>query len=224
MSENMTVNNLISPGARLKYVREQLIKLSRAEISKKYGLSPDTLAAWENEKIPVTEKGIDRCIKIYNSENLLVSKEWLLTGEGLSPNFSFELSRYFKNFPSSGENSEADDHFLLIKEIEYFKSLSQNSIVALVPNQDMLPLYSIGDHVGGRLKYDNDIRDCVGKDCIILLEDEAVCIRRVAKGKDDNHYNLVCINPSYDGNSEPVMFNMKIKSAAPIIWHRRLDD
>lgn len=224
MSQNMTAEKLISPGARLKYVREQLIKLSRAEISKKYGLSPDTLAAWENEKIPVTEKGIDRCIKIYNSENLLVSKEWLLTGEGLSPNFSFELSRYFRNFSSNADSSDVDDHLLLVKEIEHFKSLTQNAIVALVPNQDMLPLYSMGDHVGGRLKYNEDIKNCVGKDCIIPLQDDALCIRRVAKGKDDQHYNLVCINPHYDGNSEPVMFNVKIESAAPIIWHRRLDD
>jgi len=31
----------------------------------------------------ISEKGIDRCIKAYNAENLMISREWLLTGEGL---------------------------------------------------------------------------------------------------------------------------------------------
>ena len=69
------IDKMITPGERLKYIRERLVKLSRAEVQNKYGLSQDTLAAWENEKINITEKGIDRCIKMYNAENLIFSKE-----------------------------------------------------------------------------------------------------------------------------------------------------
>lgn len=223
MSDNV-LDKMITPGKRLKYIREHLVKLSRAQVQEKHGLSQDTLAAWENEKITITEKGIDRCIKIYNAENLIFSKEWLLTGEGLSPNFSFELNRYFKHSPSEWQEIQVDDHFLLAKEIEYFRSLTSNSITALVSSDDMLPLYSSGDYVGGRLKSKKELENCIGKDCIIRTKDQAAYIRRLAKGKDKQHFNLVCINPQWKGNAEPVIFNVEIESAAPIIWHRRMDD
>lgn len=217
-------SKLASPGERLKYIREQLVKLSRAEIQEKYGLSQDTLAAWENERINITEKGIDRCIKIYSAENLIFSREWLLTGEGLSPNFSFELNRYFKNFPSSLEtNKKMDDNFLLAKEIEYFRSLTQNSVTALIASEDMLPLYSPGDYVGGRLRQKNDIESCLGRDCIVRTTDNATYVRRVTKSGEKNRFNLVCLNHQWTGNLEPVIFGVEIESAAPIIWHRKLD-
>lgn len=223
-SNTIEIDKMISPGERLKYIRERLVKLSRAEIQDKYGLSQDTLAAWENEKTNITEKGIDRCIKIYNAENLIFSKEWLLTGEGLSPNFSFELNRYFKNFPTDFSSLPVDDHFLLAKEIEYFRSLTQNSVTALVSSEDMVPLYAPGDYVGGRLRSKKELEHCIGKDCIIRTKDQATYIRRLVKGKDKKHFNLVCINPQWQGNIEPVIYNVEIESAAPIIWHRRSDD
>lgn len=223
-NNTIEIDKMISPGERLKYIREHLVKLSRAEIQDKYGLSQDTLAAWENEKINITEKGIDRCIKIYNAENLIFSKEWLLTGEGLSPNFSFELNRYFKNFPTDLNTTSVDDQLLIAKEIEYFRSLTQNSVTALVSSEDMLPLYAPGDYVGGRLRSKKAIEHCIGKDCIIRTKDQATYIRRIVKGKDKKHFNLACTNPQWKGNAEPVLYNVEIESAAPIIWHRRSDD
>lgn len=213
-----------TPGQRLTYIREKLLRLSRSAVHKKYGLSPDTLAAWEKDKVQITEKGISRCIKIYNAENVIVSREWILTGEGLDPNFSFELNRYFKNLPTGKTDKEVDDNILLAQEIEHFRSLASNSVTALVPNEDMLPIYSQGDHVGGRLRYEKEIEDCIGKDCIVKTKDGATYIRRVSKNPNGEGYNLVCLNPEWDGNPEPVIFNVDIECAAPIIWHRRLDD
>lgn len=213
-----------TPGERLKYIRENLLKLSRADVFTKYGMSPDTLAAWENGKIQVSEKGIEKCIKIYTAENLIVSREWLLTGEGLAPNFSFDLNRYFKTLPNQIPGEKIDDNINLIKEIDFFRSLSSNSVTGLVPNNDMLPLYSQGDYVGGRLRYAENIKDCIGKDCIIMTKDGAMYIRRIMKSHNNLGYNLVCINPEWHGNQEPVLYNIEIECAAPIIWHRRPDD
>lgn len=222
----MTSNipKLKTPGERLKYIREKLLKLSRADVHKKHGLSPDTLAAWENEKIQISEKGIDRCIKIYNAENLIVSREWLLTGEGLSPNFSFDLNRYFTTLVTDEPSEKVDDNILLAKEIDFFRSLTPNSITGLIPGEDMLPTYSRGDHVGGRFRYGKDIDNCIGKNCIVKTKDGAVYIRRLARNPSGKGYNLVCLNPEWDGNPEPVIFGVEIECAAPIIWHRRPDD
>jgi transcriptional regulator with XRE-family HTH domain len=218
------IDKLKTPGARLKHIRNELLKLSRSEMFKKYGLSPDTLAAWENEKLPVSESAIERCIKIYNAESLLVSREWLLTGKGLNPNFSFNFNRYFKSQKMSESAEKLDDNFLLAKEIEFFRSLSSGSVTAFISNDDMLPFYSRGDHVGGRLKYGHDIEGCIGKDCIINLKDGSMYIRRVSKSPTGDGYNLNCLNSAWAGNPDPIIFNVEIDSAAPIIWHRRLED
>ncbi|GAB4392678.1 MAG: helix-turn-helix transcriptional regulator [Gammaproteobacteria bacterium] len=213
-----------SPGQRLKYIREELLKLSRVKIFDKYGLSADTLAAWENGKLKLSEKGLERCIKIYNAENLIVTREWLLTGKGLSPKFSLELNRYFKTNPTEKPNQPFDDTMLMVKEIDFFQSLAPHSVTALVPNDDMLPLYAAGDHVGGRLRYAKEIATCIGKDCIVKTQDGATYIRRIAKNTKAQGYNLVCLNPAWNGNPEPVLFNVKLEAAAPIIWHRRQDE
>ena len=217
---NPTLN---TPGQRLKYVREKLLRLSRADLFKKHGLSPDTLAAWENEKLIISEKGIDRCIGIYSAEGIIVSREWLLTGEGLSPNFSFDLNRYFKSLPTQESDEKVDDTIFLAKEIDFFRSLSPNSITALISTNDMLPIYSCGDHVGGRLRYGKEVESCIGKNCIIKTKDGSLFVRRLVKNPRGKGYNLVCLNPEWDGTLEPVMFSIEVECAAPIIWHRRAD-
>lgn len=217
--------NTKTPGERLKYVRESLLKISRADVNKKYGLSQDTLAAWENGKIQITEKGIERCIKIYNSENLMISREWVLTGEGLSPQFSFDLNRYFKTVNPSDSSETLEDNVLLAKELDFFRSSTSNSVTGIISSDEMLPSYSRGDHVGGRFRYGDEIENCVGKDCIIRTKDGGIFIRRLSKSSEDGKYNLSCINPSWsDWNSEPVIFNAELECVAPIIWHRRSDD
>jgi transcriptional regulator with XRE-family HTH domain len=216
-----SLERIKSASERLKYIREKLIKLSRSDIYKKYGLSVDTLAAWENGKTQLTEKAIQRCIKIYGAEDLIITKEWILNGEGLAPNFTFDLARYFKSVANDSSSEPVDDHILLVKELDFFRSLTLNSITILISSDDMLPLYAVGDYVGGRFLYGNDIQSCISKDCIVRLEDDAVYVRRLSKGKIENRYNLVCLNPVWNGNPEPVIFNAKLKCVAPIIWHRR---
>ena len=191
---------------------------------KKHGLSPDTLAAWENEKIKISEKGIDRCVAIYSAENIIVSREWLLTGEGLSPNFSFDLNRYFTSMPTHEPDQSEDDNVLLAKEIDLFRSLAPNSITALIFGDDMLPVYASGDHVGGRFRYGKDIESCIGKNCIIKTKDGSVFVRRLVKNPNGAGYNLACLNPEWSGSLEPVIFSVDVECAAPIIWHRRADD
>ena len=215
---------LKNPAERIKFIRENLLKLSRAKIAKKYGLSADTLAAWENGKIAISEKGIQKCIKIFNAENLLVSREWILNGAGLNPNFSFEFRNYFRTLDVSQPEEKIDDTLLIAKEINYFMTLTSNSIIGLIVSDDMLPLYSQGDRVGGRYRYGKDISDCVGKDCIIMTKDGAKYIRRLAKNLNGKTYNLVCLNPEWGGNPEPIIFDVEVECVAPIIWHRRSDD
>lgn len=221
--DNMNVaRELKAPNERLKHLRE-LLKLTRAQVYEKYGIPQDSLAAWENGKARVTEKSVDRCLKAYRAEGLIASKEWVLVGEGFDPKFSLDLSRYFKTLSTEMPESEIDDELLKVKELEYFKSLAPNSVVSVVSADDMLPLYASGDYVGGRFKFGKDIENCIGKDCIIKTMDGCNFVRRIAKNSSGTGYNLVALNPQYDGSPEPVLFNVEIECAAPIIWHRRSD-
>lgn len=215
--------HLKNTGERLKYIRTKLLRLTRAFIYEKYGLSVNTLLAWENGRVELSEKSIDKCIGIFTSENLLVSKEWILLGEGVAPTFISEFNRYIESFSNQDDMTKVDDNLLLMKEVEYFKSLTKNAIVILVASDDMLPLYAHGDYVGGRFRYGKNIENCIAKDCIVKTTAGATYVRRIAKSTNDNLYNLVCLNPVWHGNQEPVLFNVKIDCAAPIIWHRRLD-
>ncbi len=215
---------MLTPGDRLKYIREQLLKLSRSDVYKKYGLSPDTLSAWEKGKIQITERGIERCIKIYNAENLLVSREWILTGEGIDPSFSLDLKKYFSTLTTEKDLTPINDTTLLAKEIDFFRSLTPNSITGLISSDDMLPIYARGDYVGGRLRYGKDIENCIDKDCIVKTKDGATYIRRLSKSPRGEKYNLACLNLNWNGSPEPIIFDVELEGAAPIIWHRRMDD
>lgn len=212
---------LKTPCERLKYVREKLLKVSRAEVSKKHGLSVDTLAAWENGKIKLTEKGIDRCIRIYNAENLLVSREWIFTGEGISPEFSLDLNRYFKTQNDESLSVDINNEILRAKDLDYFINSSPNATVVTISNADMLPLYSLGDSVGGYLRSNTDISNYIGTDCIVKTKDKAVYVRRIASVDSKRQCTLSCLNPMYKGNPEPIFYNVDITAFAPIIWIRR---
>lgn len=215
-------SQLSTPGERLKYIRE-LLRVSRAYISERYGLSADTLTAWENGKSKLTEKGLMRCMEVYRQEGVVLSKSWILTGEGLDPKLSVALGKYFNSSEPTETSEVVDDHELMYLEADYFKNSAQNSVIMIVSNADMLPLYSPGDFVGGRFRFHKNIAECIGKDCIIQTISGERYFRRLALGNTPKKYNLVCLNPAWGGNPEPVLFDVEVESVAPVIWHRRAD-
>lgn len=211
-----------SPNERLRFIRSQL-RLTRAYLCEKYGLSTETLKAWENGKLTLTEKALKRCIDIYRSEGVVVSKSWILTGEGLDPRMSFELNQYFSETNELHTTEKESDEFLMLREIDFFKHSTKNSVVLLISTEEMLPYYSPGDYVGGRLYAKERAKELIGKDCIIVTQQGEKYFRRLSYHNTDNTYNLACHNPSWGGTLEPVFFDVDIKLIAPIVWHRRPD-
>jgi len=214
-------NILGSVSERLKRLRKTL-NLSRSFLSKKYGLSPDTLKSWENNQSNITKKGLEKCIDIYGNEGLLVSQEWLLTGKGLEPKTLLNINQYLKQQESGLEQESINDEILLIQEADFFKSLSKNSVVIMVTNNDMLPFYQPGDYVGGRFNQNKNIESIIGSNCIVKI-DSKILIRRLTKNESGG-VNLITTNPYYGSLSEPVIYDLEIEpnKIAPILWHRRL--
>lgn len=213
----MTILN--SPGERLKHLRS-LVRLNRTQISDKYGLNPNTLKSWENNVYALTEKAIKKCIEIYEDEGIIFSHEWLLSGKGLAPKTFAEIGKNFNMPKDSLTIDENENELFLLKEVKFFKDLYSDGTVMIVPNNDMLPFYKVGDYVCGRWLFLDKISQAVGQDCIIQLINGSKYFRRLVQ--DNNaFYNITCLNP-LEVRYEPVLYNVQIECVAPIIWHRRI--
>lgn len=192
-------NKLNTPNTRLRFLRS-LSGLTRNAIEQKYQLPEITLKKWETGTAPLTDKGISKCIKIYNQEGIAVSESWLESGLGAFPMLSY-------NIKSSDDNITSD--------ISYFQKTYINSIVYQIDSEEMLPLYKPTETVIGLIRH--DITGLNNKDCIVALSDESLLFRRVLI-KSDNSINLMCTN--YYATKHPVLFDVKVKFMAPVIWHK----
>ncbi|MBN1684154.1 MAG: hypothetical protein JW855_01780 [Gammaproteobacteria bacterium] len=212
-------SRLTTPGKRLRYLRDKLIGRSRAYIEKKYKIPKDTLKVWEYKKTKLTQKAVNKCLKIYRNEGILVSESWIAEGLGPMPQLFSHLDQSLQEISPTYEYAQASDHQLLLQEADYFKKIAPNSVIFQVINEEMAPWYSPGDYVGGRCKYDKQIKTALGKDCIVKTKDNKIYFRRLFESNKKGRYNLLCLNPSWSA-TEPVIFDAQIDYAAPVIWHR----
>ena len=225
---------IVQQAKRLKEVRAML-RLGRDYIEKKYNMPAATLKAWENSLTGITEKGLKRCIDMYRQEGMLLTREWILYGTGLSPRVSLDMGRYLASdlqYPRHGENFSAalikeagasyvaDETTCILREAAFFKEAYANSVIMSVINDDMDPVYQIGDYVGGIFRYGKNINTVIKLDCIVRLTTGELLLRRVFKNSDGLN-NLACINPVPSSSGIPIIFDAKVECAAPIIWHRR---
>jgi hypothetical protein len=212
-----------------------MLRLGRDYIAKKYNIPATTLKAWENALTGITEKGLKRCIDVYRREGMLVSREWILYGTGLSPRISLDMGKYLASdlqYPKREESCKkskikddgtlytVDETTCILREATFFKEGYTNAIILAVTNDDMEPVYQIGDYVGGVFRYGKNINTAIKCDCIIRLTSGELLLRRLFKNMD-GQYNLACINPTPSSSNMPIMFNAKVECAAPIIWHRK---
>lgn len=216
-----------TPGDRLRLIRREL-NLSREEIEKRFGLSAETLKAWENGKVGLTEKGMKRCVALFRDLGILVTREWLMNGEGLDPRLGRGIEDLFRNPEASLQEDGPlpDDLELLLREVEFFKHSSPNATVMLVTGEEMLPKFAPGDYVGGRLKTAEYFEQAIGKDCIVITKAGDKYLRRVARNAPNEPYQLVCHNPLWGRTQHPVLvLNAdEIDKVAPVVWHRRKED
>lgn len=220
MNIDQKKHDLSKPGERLKYVRS-LLRLSRSYLQEKYGLPEVTLKSWENDTTKLTQAGAQRCVEVYRSEGLIVSKDWIMQGIGLDPKQTVTVSHYFAT-PTIKELPTEDDEVAMMRDGNAFKESYPNAVVMIVSNDDMRPFYWPGDYIGGKMRYGDAIETAVNKDCIIYLKNGERFFRRLIKNSAGG-YNLTCLNPN-EATAEPVLYNVEIDSVAPVIWRRWKDD
>jgi transcriptional regulator with XRE-family HTH domain len=201
---------LNSYAERIRFVRT-LTNLSREAFENKYGINRNTLKSWELGINALTEKSAMQIADAIQNEGFSCSPEWLIFGRGVEPR-AFETDNKLLN--SISEQSK------IIYEAEYFKKNNDNSIVTMITDLSTLPIYQIGDYVGGIIE--GNIRDSgnfkkfINRICIISLINETLIIRKVIKANKDLIV-LCAINEEFE--ADVVTIN-DIHTIACVIWHR----
>lgn len=217
-----------SPEARAKRIRtiRDAIRLSRPKFavrlnealsvtpientSAKQPVPLGTLQNWEEARFGgLSAKGAKLLVKGLNGLGIECTEEWLMYGTGNPPLVIF-----------SGGQQQAHEEKIIAQELKLFYQLNPNAVDAIITDDSMMPRFEKGDHVAGRRYFEKDMEMAVGKPCVIHThESSSVLVRVLQPGTKRGFYTLSCTNPSVMEKS--IIENIKLFSAAPILWVRR---
>ena len=204
-------------GNRLK----MLISMSGLEIidfADLSGTGVSTLRNWINGRASgLSEKGAKKVVNFVLQKGINCNLSWLLHGVGPLPRFDQTARGEIRD--SDPFLSVESNYKKLTLETKMFLDNYPNSISTVLEDDSMEPFYKVSEHLGGILLEGDKIKDAIGKDCIIVTEEDGILVRRLAKGEKDGIYTLFCLNP---GTTvfPPVITGVRLKGVAPIlrIW------
>jgi HTH-type transcriptional regulator, cell division transcriptional repressor len=207
-------------GKRLRLIRK-MSGLTLDELAKKYHFGISTVKYWECAKNQgLSPKGAKKIIIAMQNQGVQCSYMWLMHGIGLPPQFiDLRVAAQTKK-PYIDQNSYEEEKSIG-QEISLFCEKIIDAISLNIFDDGMEPVYSVGDSIGGKRLYGNDLIKSIGKNCIIETIDHQILCRRVARGNNNDSFNLYCLNPHTIANP-PHIYDAKILSAAPIsrVWKR----
>jgi transcriptional regulator with XRE-family HTH domain len=221
MSDKEQQSSPKARGKRLRLVRK-MSGLTLNELAKKYQLSISTIKYWECAKNQgLSSKGAKRIITAMQNQGVQCSYMWLMHGIGLPPQFlDVRFSDNTKKIPHINETTFEEEK-TISQEIALFCEKIVDAITLTVFDDGMEPVYSVGDGVGGKRLYGEELAKVIGKNCIVETDDHQLLCRRVAQGSESDNFNLYCVNP-YTAANPPHLYEIKLLSAAPIsrVWKR----
>ncbi len=197
---NSNINKLDSKESRLRFLRS-LSGLTRKEVEIKYKMPEITLRKWETGQSPLTSKGLDRCIAIYNTEGISVNRSWLDEGLGPFPGFIEQFAR---------------QSFNINADLEYFKKSYRGCIIYQVENENMLPQYKPKDFVIGFV-HNGEIEELNGKDCIARLNTNETIFGKIFINNSKT-INLMYTN--HLKSNYQILFDLRVQFIAPVVWHK----
>ena len=205
-----------SKAARLKRLR-RLTNLERVDVAAKYGINVSTLKGWETARAHgLSKKGANRFLKIAAQEGVLCSYEWLMYGLGHGPRILEKFDTHLEISPSSSHNEEEK----IIEELLLFRHHHHNTIDLIIEDDGMSPYYAIGDYVAGVKLSKQYFSKLINTDCIVQTTDGQLLLRKIKMVTQQNTFTLSCVNPNTTV-TEPVLYNIELVGAAPVIWHRK---
>ncbi len=227
----MLINDDVTPikndlskkrGERLKLLRIELLRLSRNALADMYDIPAGTIQNWEDARHGgLTEKGARRFIEVLKSQGIECKLEWLLYGIGYPPeqlshqNYKLSSAKHLV----SNQEKEIDN---IAKELMLFYEHNVNAVDLIVSDDAMWPRFMQGDHLAGKRYFNEDLNKLIGQSCIIQTQSGIVTVRQLLAGNKPDHYDLVSINRE-SKIDELDLFGVRIFSAAPVLWIRRIN-
>jgi HTH-type transcriptional regulator, cell division transcriptional repressor len=206
-------------GKRLKRLRN-LANLSRQDLEKTHELNYSTYKGWEIGRAGgLSRKGAKKMIGLVRAEGVICDINWLLYGIGTGP----IIREKFSVHESQAEYqiiTPAKEEKQIIAELQFFRQEQNDTIDMIVADNSMEPFYAKGEYIAGIKRYKKHIDSTIGCDCITQTADGQILLRQVRKSKTQGCYTLACLNPQAI-IEEPVLYDIELISAAPVIWRRR---
>lgn len=202
-------------GKRLRYIRKDLLRLSRGAFEfrhKDLKITEASLQNWEEARYKgLKEEHIDRLLEAFKREGLICEKYWLLDEIGNPPSYEKLL-----HHPILLEKKEVPSEVEMIaRELRLFRESHIDAVDAIVSDEGLSPWCKPGDYVAGVRYIGKDIKKVIGLPSIIQTQSGQIFIRKIEKGTGDT-FKLISTNPKFNENHEEHLF-----SVAPIIWWRR---
>lgn len=193
---------------RVRYLRQEVLRLTREKLSQSSGIPLNTLQNWERLRSKgLTEKGAERLIQAYRSEGIDCTVAWLLYGVGekpIAPSQSLQKSKVEE---------------LIAQELQLFRQHNHNVAATLINDDAMLPCFCPGDLVAGQRYIGKAISKVIGLACIVELATDIVLVRMLEEADKADCYTLISANRNFLGKQ--TLENVSLRSAAPILWLRR---
>lgn len=205
----------IERGNRLKHCRTMLKKTLK-ELGTAHQISIGSLSNWESGASPISEKNVHKIISLLAAEGLICSKEWLLEGAG-------ELPYVYTSQSHSADQKESPlnikNQFLFFKEIESFKNIHPDMLIALVRDDSMLPFLRVGDYVGGPILSKNNYAKEQGNICIVEVKAGEFLVRQFFIREK---ILLISTTPSTENNF--LLLDEEPLRVAPLVFMRRFGE
>jgi transcriptional regulator with XRE-family HTH domain len=207
-----------SPQAKAERVRSvrAMAGFSRREMQEKYGINGNTLSGWERGiHTGLSKKGALQLIEMLKDKNIACTLDWLLHGIGSGPQ---QLSGSSANFIEIDADTEKKS---IHEEIAVFRKHHPNTMDLIVQDNTMTPSFNKGDYAMG-IRHKQSFHKYIGLDCIVELANGEILLRKLAKGREDNRFSLICTN--LDPNSlAQNRYDIEIVSLAPVIFIRKIE-
>lgn len=222
---NMVDSSWRAKGKRLTQLRD-LAHLERDDAAKLAGVARKTYKDWEIGAGNLSEKRAKWIVDELQARGVQCSVEWVLTGVGAEPQRQRQIweqnvivSDATQTNNHVPKDAEVERH-IVMGELDYFCSKHRNSIGLVISDEAMMPMYSQDDVVAGIQRTKADIASLIGIDCIVKFVNGTVLLRNLNKGRVPDLFTLICSNQQVEIK---ILFDQELVSAAPVLWHRRLD-
>jgi hypothetical protein len=207
---------------RLRRLRN-LANLSRKELCDGANININTYIGYEVVRYGgLTKKGADKVVRYIATKGVYTTIEWLMYDLGPGPQV---ITDDIQDVVGEDVCKPIFDHSQemqkIAEEVYLFHRHYKPAMECRIDDDGMSPKYDVGDYVAGILYSGSPIGNLVGLDCIVKTTEGQLLVRSLCNGRVKGHYTLTCNNPKTTV-IHPVLHDVKLISAAYIIWHRRV--